>query len=153
MNVEVEKISQIWRTFVPVNPKCLKNFIAWPEQGAVRRTLPKYFEKKFCDSICIIDCSEIFIERPKNLNARTQAWSNYKHSNTVKYLVLVTPTGLVSLLSSGWRRRVSDKQITLQSEFLKKLTFGDLVLADRGFDLHDETPSARAVLKITCFTK
>ena len=47
----------------------------------------------------------------------------------MKYLVGVTPTGLVSFLSSGWG--VSDKQITLQSGFLKKLTFGDLVLADR----------------------
>ena len=55
-------ISQIWRNFVPVIAKCLKNFIAWPDWGAVRRTLPKYFEKKFRDCICIIDCSEIFIE-------------------------------------------------------------------------------------------
>ena len=60
---------------------------------------------------------------------------------------------LVSFLLSGWGGRVSDKQITLQSGFLKKLTFGDLVLADRGFNLHDEIASAGAVLKIPCFTK
>ena len=42
----------------------------------------------------------------------------------------VTPTGLVSFLSSGWGGCVSDKQITLQSGFLKKLTFGDLALAE-----------------------
>ena len=38
----------------------LKNFITWPDSGAVRRTLPKCFEKKFCDFICIIDCSKVF---------------------------------------------------------------------------------------------
>ena len=41
----------------------------------------------------------------------------------------------------------------MQSGFLKKLTFGDLFLADKGFNLHDETASAGAVLKIPCFTK
>ena len=50
--------------------KCLKNFIAWSDWGAVRRTLPKCFEKKFRDCICIIDCGKIFIERSKNLTAR-----------------------------------------------------------------------------------
>ena len=39
------------------------------------------------------------------------------------------------------------------SGFLKKLNFGDLVLADRGFKLHDEIASAGAVLKIPCFAK
>ena len=67
--MKAAKISQIWRNFVLVIAKCLKNFIAWLDQGTVRRALPKYFEKKFRDCICIIDCSEIFIERPKNLTA------------------------------------------------------------------------------------
>ena len=68
-------------------------------------------------------------------------------------MVGVTPTGLVSFLSSGWGGHVSDKQITLQSGFLKKLTFGDLVLADRGFNLHDKMASTGAVLKIPRFTE
>ena len=67
--------------------KCLKNFIVWLDRGAVRRTLPKCFEKKFRDCIYIRDCSEIFIERAKNLTARAQTWSNHKHNNTIKYLV------------------------------------------------------------------
>ena len=41
----------------------------------------------------------------------------------------------------------------LASGFLKKFTFGDLVLADTGFNLHDEIASAGAVFKIPCFTK
>ena len=78
--VKAAKISQIWRTFVPVIAKRLKNFVAWPERRAVRRTFPKCLEKKFF----------------------AQIWSNYKHNKTIKYLVGVTPTGLVSFLSFGW---------------------------------------------------
>ena len=88
----------------------------------------------------------------KEFNCLAQTWSNYKHNNIIKYLVWVTP-GLVTFLSSGWGGRVSDKQITSQSGFLKKLTFADLLLADRAFNLHDEIASAWAVLKIPCFTK
>ena len=94
--VKAATISQMWRTFVPFISKCLKNFIVWSDWGPARRTLPKYLEKKFCDCICIMDCSEILIERPKNLISHAKNWSNYKYNNTIKYLVGITPTGLVT---------------------------------------------------------
>ena len=34
----------------------------------------------------IIDCTEIFIERPKSLINQASTWSDYKHHNTVKFL-------------------------------------------------------------------
>ena len=129
------------------------NFIACPDQGAVRRTLPKSFEKKFRDCICIVDCSKIFTEKPKNLMAPAQTWSNYKHNNTIKYLVWVILTGLVRFISSGWVGRVTEKQISLQSAFIKNLIFDNLVLGDRIFNLHDEIVSTGAVFKIHCFIK
>ena len=56
---------------------------------------------QFKDCVCIIDCSEIFIERPKNLIARAQTRSNYKHNNTSKYLIGITPAGAKSHLWDG----------------------------------------------------
>ena len=35
----------------------------------------------------VIDCFEVFIERPSNLLARAQTFSSYKHHNTVKVLI------------------------------------------------------------------
>ena len=61
------------------------------------------------------------MERPKNLTARAITWSNYKHNNTIKYLIGTTPAGAISFLLKGWGGRVSDKMITMEYGFLGKL--------------------------------
>jgi hypothetical protein len=67
----------------------------------------------------------VFIERPHNLTARAQTWSNYKHNNTIKYLVSITPSGAVNFISKEWGGRVSNKEITLKSGYIYKLSHGD----------------------------
>lgn len=147
------QVSRILRSWFPVLATVLKPLIKWPSKGAVLKSMPKAFRRNFRRCRCIIDCTEIFIERPSNLTARAQTWSNYKHSNTIKYLVGITPAGTVSFLSPGWGGRVSDKQITLESGFLDHLEPQDEILADRGFLIRDELAAYGATLRIPSFTK
>ena len=146
-------MSKVYRTWLPVLSSHLRQLIIWPDRATLRQNLPQSFCRKFRDCVCIIDCSEIFIERPKNLTARAQTWSNYKHNNTCKYLIGISPAGAVMFLSEGWGGRVSDKQITSESGFLDKITNGDCILADRGFLIQDELTKKGAILKIPKFTK
>ena len=127
-------ISRLLRRWLPVMDKVLKDLIIWPSKKAVKKYMPKFFKKSFRNCRCIIDSSEIFIERPSNLTSRAQTWSNYKHHNTIKYLIGITPAGAISFLSEGWGGGlVSDKQITIDSEFLDKIEPTDVILADRVF--------------------
>ena len=87
------------------------------------------------------------------MQARAQTWSNYKNTNTIKYLIAITPAGAVSFLSRGWGGRVSDKEITMHSGFLKFLQHGDLILADRGFNITENFATHDVILKIPHFTK
>ena len=80
----------------------------------------------------IIDCFEVFIEKPTSLLARAQTFSSYKHHNNIKILIGITPQGTVSFLSETWGGRTSDKYLTENCGFLNKLLPEDIVMADRG---------------------
>lgn len=150
---KVTVISKIYRCWLPKLAATLKQVLIWPSRAEIRANLPLSFQRKYRDCICIIDCSEIFIERPQNLTARAQTWSNYKHNNTIKYLTGISPAGAVMFLSEGWGGRVSDKQITLESGFLSKIQPGDCILADRGFLIEEDLNKKGAYLRIPKFTK
>ena len=101
----------------------------------------------------VIDCFGLFVDKPTNLMARAQTYSNYKHHNTVKVLIGITPQGTISFVSEAWGGRTSDKFLTGNCGILKNLLSGDLVLADRGFTIQEEVWYYGAKLHIPAFTK
>ena len=80
------------------------------------------------------------------------AWSNYKHHNTVKFLIGISPQGVVSFISEGWGGHVSDIQRTEECGLLRKLLPGDVVLADRSFTVHETVGMFFAEVKTPPFT-
>ena len=71
--------------------------VVWLPRESIRDNLPEIFVKTG-HSKCriIIDCAEVFIERPKSLLNQASTWSDYKHHNTIKFLVGITPSGYIS---------------------------------------------------------
>lgn len=114
------------------------------------KTMPVEFKKTFKKCVVIIDCFEVFTERPSSLRARAQTWSNYKHHNI---LIGITPQGSISFISKGWGGRVSDQHLTENCGLLSNLNPGDLILADRGFNIHEAAGMFCAEVKIPPFTK
>ena len=132
----------------------LKGLIFLPDRDALQKTMPECFRVSSESKVAVvIDCFEVFIELPSNLKARASTWSNYKHHNTVKVLLGITPQGVVSYVSECWGGRVSDVHLTEHCGILKKLTPGDIVLADRGFNIADLVGTMQAKLHIPAFTK
>uniref|UniRef100_A0A8C4GJR4 DDE Tnp4 domain-containing protein n=1 Tax=Dicentrarchus labrax TaxID=13489 RepID=A0A8C4GJR4_DICLA len=130
-------VSRVFHRWIHVMASRLHPLILWPEREDLRRSLPMCFRKFFKNCVSIIDCFEVFIERPSDLKARAQTWSNYIQHNTIKFLISITPQGSISFMSKAWGGRVTDKHLTEHSGFLDKLLPGDLVLADRGFTIED----------------
>lgn len=86
----------------------LRQMITWPDCETLRKNLPACFKRHYVNVVSIIDCFEIFIERPSSLEARAATYSQYKKHNTVKFLIGISPTGSISFVSKGWGVRVSD---------------------------------------------
>ena len=152
--ISAATISRIFSSCISVMDTRLSPLIHWPERAELWSTMPECFQYSFGKRITvIIDCFEIFIEKPSNLLAQAQTFSSYKHHNTTKVLIGVTPQGTISFVSNAWGGRTSDKFLTENCGVLDKLVPGDMVMADRGFTIHESVAFRRSELVIPAFTK
>ena len=114
---------------------------------------PAFINLGYSDVRIILDATEIRIERPSHPQIQRSTWSEYKHGNTLKGLVGISPNGCVTFVSKLYGGSISDTQLTLQSGLLHKLTAGDAIMADRGFDMRHETSKEGIRLYIPPFTR
>ena len=127
-------VSRIWTTWVKFLSTKLSSLIYLPEKDDISAMMPTSFKRAGLNRVHhIIDCTEVFIETPKNPKAAAQTWSDYKHHNTLKFLVDILPSGLFTFVSKTYGGRASDKFITLDSGFLDTVQRDTDVMADKGF--------------------
>nr|CAI5864261.1 unnamed protein product [Callosobruchus analis] len=65
--------------------------------------MPACFKENFGTrlAVIIINCFEIFTEKLSGLVNMARCWSNYKHHQTVKYLIGITAQGTISYISDS----------------------------------------------------
>jgi hypothetical protein len=112
--------------------------VYWPTITEIQNNMTKYFMPKYSRTRVILDCTEILVESPYCLNCQSATYSHYKSRFTAKYLVGVTPAGLISYLSPGYSGRASDKFITNAEKVLDLCDSGDQVMVDKGFFIEKE---------------
>ena len=132
--------SSIFKTWIRFLSDTLGNaLVQWLPKESIMEHMPKAFKKAgYGNVIVVIDCSEVFIERSKSLKTQAETWSDYKSHNTVKFLVGISPTGYITFLSSCYGGRASDRFVCQDSNFYDGLDLYDEVMADRGFQIHEE---------------
>ena len=128
--------------------KELSKVIVWPSRQQVRKTLPSCFIKIYPKVRCIIDCFECSTETPSGLDLAATLWSEYKHHNTFKVLVAITPNGAISYVSSCYGGRASDILIVRSSGFLNMIEPHDEVMADVGLKIREDLMMHMATLCI-----
>ena len=142
--------SKIFTTWIVFLSKELTLLFPWPSKDLIQRYTPAQFNI-YPRTRVILDCTEIFIERPSLLKANCQAYSNYKSHSTFKALVGVSPSGAFTFVSDLWSGRASDKLLVQESGILDLLEAGDNVMADRGFEIEELLVERKVTLNIPPF--
>ena len=112
--------------------------------------MPESFKQMYSSTRVVMDCTEIFIEMPSSFRSQSVTYSSYKHHNTPKALIGISPSGAVSFVSDLYAGRSIDKQITNDCGILDLLEAGDSVMADKGFEIAGDLPQG-VILKIPQF--
>ena len=122
----------------------------FPERQHFKGNLPRVF-KTFKNIRCTIDCTEFFVQMPRDFRRQGNLYSSYKGTHTFKCLIGVAPNGAIVCVSDLFEGSISDRAIVEKSGFLNYMNPGDLVLADRGFTIKDLLLSRQADLNIPPF--
>jgi hypothetical protein len=125
-------VSTIFQHVMTVFYDFAKDNIWWLTQEQNKKLMPRSFKKNFPNTIVIFDCAEVKTESPQKLDNAVWLYSQYKHSHTIKFLIGISPCGLINFVSRGYGGRTSDAQIVAGSGALKKLKKGDGVMVDKG---------------------
>ena len=147
MGVSESVVSSIFNTWIKFLAVELRPLIVWPTREQIQSQIPHCL-KHMKNLRCTIDCTEVFITRPRDREIQALTWSDYKKHNTVKFLVGISPNGTVTYISKVWGGRASDRHITLQDGFIDLVEPYDLILADRGFTIKEDLVKKLATLEI-----
>lgn len=146
-NISDGLASQIFATWLSSLDVVVSKLVYWPSKLSVKVTSPIRYAS-VPGLRAIIDCSEIFLETPKDPKLQSSTWSDYKHHNTAKFLIAVAPNSMITFVSNLYNGRCSDKNITLNSKFLDKLDAYDVIQADKGFNIQADCDARLVTLHI-----
>ena len=133
---------RIFATWVKAARKVMDSLVYVLDQGTVNATKPCRFN--IHGSIhSIADGSEIFIQTPKNHDLQRMTWSQYKHHNTGKFLIVVAPNSFIQYISPIYAGSISDKELTKSCGYLDMMEPYSEIMVDKGFNISDECTARR----------
>jgi len=147
-------IRDIFTTYIQLMYSVFRDMkkVMFPSKEILQKFLPRVF-KTIKRIRCSVDCTEFRVETSRNFARQGNTYSSYKHSNTFKCLIAVTPTGGSSFVSDLFEGDISDVEIFEQSGILKHIEPQDVILVDRGFKVQDLVNPLQAEINLPAFLK
>ena len=143
-------VTRVFIAWVNLLHRCMDPLIHYPTKDLVEGNLPSTF-RSYPRTRIIIDCTEFHVQKPTRPGAQKVTWSSYKHSNTLKLLVGIMPTGAITFRSSLYGGAISDVNIVRKSGLLDLIEEKDDIMADKGFTIRHLLLPKKATLNLPAF--
>ena len=104
-----------WTNFLYLK---LGNVLIWPTREQVDEYMSESFRQAYPSTRRIIDCTELYCQRPSSLSTQSALYSHYKSNVTYKGLIVISPSGSVTFISQLFDGSISDREIVSRSGFL-----------------------------------
>jgi hypothetical protein len=139
-----------WTNYMFLKLGCIP---IWSSRTENYDTMPECFKQTYPTTKTILDCTELFCQRPSSLAIQSSLFSFYKHHVTYKGLIGCSPSGAVNFVSELFDGSISDVEIVKRSGILQKELWekGDSVMADRGFTIESLLSPMGVSLNIPSF--
>ena len=152
-NISVSEVLTSFATWLELLFSRLIQLPVWATRRTVEETMPEVFRQKYPLTRVVLDCTELFIEKPSCFRAQSETYSSYKSHNTAKGLVAIAPNGALTFVSDLYGGHFSDKVIVEHCGIPQLLEEGDAVMADHGFEIQDLLASKKVYLNIPPFMR
>ena len=125
----------------------------WPAKDVVIETTPECFKATYLNTRMIIDCTELFCEKPSSLTIQSSLSCHYKHHITYKGLLGISLSGAIAFISELYDGSTSDVEIVKRCDILNKelRSKDDDVMADRGSTIKTQLEPLGVTLNIPSF--
>lgn len=153
-NLDATTLWRKFKTIVPIIRTAIQTGIYFPRREEIRRTLPLSFKPDFINVRAVLDCIEIPIEIPKCANCKNATYSHDKGSNTLKFLVCVTPAGHISFVSPAYNGKSSERFMFNSENLIDKFETDDAIMVDKGFsNLNELNEKGIILVRPSTFSK
>lgn len=138
-HIPAKKATAIFSTFVMFIYRTLLREQPPISSARSRKRMPAHWNKmmKTNDIKLIVDATEFRVEGTSVLARARGHYSQYKKGYTIKLLVGITAHGTIVFVSYAYPGKITDYEITKVCGVMDLLEEGDLLLADRGFNIAD----------------
>ena len=115
--------------------------------------MPECFKDTYPNTRVIIDCTELFCQKPSSLTIQSSLFFHYKHHITYKGPVGISPYGAITFISELYGGSTSDVEMVKRCAILNKELWSknDDDMAERGFTIKKQLEPPDVTLNIPSF--
>lgn len=152
--ISTSTASKYFYDIIPCLRAVLNFAVYWASKEETLQNMPIHFKPNLVNTRAVLDCTEVTIKSFKCTKCKTDSYSHYKGRHTCKFLISVSPAGMINHVSKAYPGRTSDKFIFNNEKLIDKFEPNcDAIMVDKGFSIEKEAQERCVVLHIPPFLK